>query len=259
MQSVADYPSGSFYYKEYNSGWVSDLKDRLIRQLGLSGSWGGKGDMLSQVLHQHAYDVSLGHELAYHWVNAGYSAKPNDPKIGDLALYEGFLKSAYVSGMIGGIAGYFAYPDGGFDAPFNPENPPSWLVQMETLGRVHAEFSYLDDMLWHGALLPGPLRDVYDSTMPAYEFPTAFNEVRVLVRKRDKEKRWLVSAWSSDGVLRSVQIQLPPLGAITLQATARTSLYDVRTVRSKTVVTTLDFGVEDPSPLQIPRTKPDPG
>ena len=71
MQSVADYPSGSFYYKEYNSGWVSYLKDRLIRQLGLSGSWGGKGDMLSQVLHQHAYDVSLGHELAYHWVNAG--------------------------------------------------------------------------------------------------------------------------------------------------------------------------------------------
>jgi hypothetical protein len=207
--------------------------------------------MLSQVLHQHAYDATFGQELAYHWVNAGYSTNPNDPSIGDLALYEGFLKSAYVSGMIGGVAGYFAYPDGGFNAPFKPADPPSWLSQMETLGQVHAEFSYLEDMLRNGTLQPGPLRDVYDPLLPSYEFPTQFAAVRVLVRKKDGEKRWLVSAWASDGVSRTVQVTIPPLGMLSLEATARGSLYDVRIVRSEKIITMLDAGVADPSPLTL--------
>ena len=43
----------------------------------------------------------------------------NDAKaFGDLRLYEGFLKRLYTEGMLGGVAGYFSYPKGGFDAAF---------------------------------------------------------------------------------------------------------------------------------------------
>jgi hypothetical protein len=247
MKALVDYPSGSFYYKEFNTGWT----------VGMLAGLSGKGDMLTQVLNQHAYDTALGRPLAYNWLNNGSSVDENSSNFGDIALYVGFLKSAYTSGMLGGIAGYFSYPTGGFDAAFDPRTPPHWLVQMLALGRVHAEFSYVEDMLREGELLPGPLKNTLNSDLPGYEFPSGNPDTRVLIRKRNGEQRWLISAWAADGNPRDVVINAPSGGTVTLHATPAASLYDLRIVAGQKSLTALDLGEVTPDPLRIPLSQPD--
>lgn len=243
MRSIVDYPSGSFYYKDFNSGWAKVFF--------------GKSDILTQVLNAHAYDTALGERLAYHWLNAGYSSNPRDSSLGDIVLYYGFLKSAYTAGMLGGIAGYFAFPDGGFDPAFDPDRPPHWLQQIQTLGHVHAEFSYLEDMLREGDLLLGHSRDALNASLPAYEFPSGFSDIRVLVRKMGHQKRWLISAWAADGISRSVTVNIDGLAPARLHATPAGSLFDIRIVSGSQQVTPLDPGSTTPSPLHVPESVPD--
>lgn len=243
MKKVPTYPSGSFYYREFNSGWAAVS--------------GGQSDLLSQALNAHAYDTPLGAPLSYNWVNDGYSTDEDGSHFGDETLYVGFLKSAYTAGMIGGIAGYFSSPKGGFDQPFDPSAPPHWLTQMLDLARVHAEFSYLEDMLRQGELLAGPLADRLNPRLPGYEFPTGNDNARVLIRQRNGEKRWLISAWAADGVARDVVVAVPTAGGVKLRATPAASLYDLRIVAGHQILTVLDPGVTSPAPPRIPASRPD--
>jgi hypothetical protein len=71
----------------------------------------------------------------------------------DIEHYMGFLKCCYTAGMIGAVAGYFAYPKRGFGEDLGDEMP-HWLKQMMALSYVQALFSYLDDFLRSGDLLP---------------------------------------------------------------------------------------------------------
>ncbi len=240
MKTVADYPNASMYYKDFNSGWT------------------GTRDMLTQVLNTFGHVNSIGrYPLSYNWVNAGYATDQNSSRHGDLNLYKGFLKSYYTAGMVGGIAGYFAYPNGGFNASFDSKSPPHWLEQIRVLSHVHAEFSYLEDMLRNGELLPGTGNNTMTASQPAYEFPTGHLNTRVLVRKMLGRKRWLVTAWAADGVERQVSVTVPILGTIDLLARPEGSIYDARIVGGTRTITFLDSAYQYATPLTVPNSVPD--
>ena len=181
MRVCADIATNEYYYHDFNSGWI------------------GKDDMLTQALGAKGYELRFGMKNSYDYLCPGYKQDDKAPAppvwdatqpidnnakaFGDLRLYEGFLKCLYTEGMIGGVAGYFSYPKGGFDAAFSPDKPPQYLVQMVILGRVHALFSHQEAFLRQGDLLPGPNKHAKVTDQPAYEFPTGKPNRRVLARK----------------------------------------------------------------------------
>jgi hypothetical protein len=126
--------------------------------------------------------------------------------------------------MIGGVAGYFSYPKGGFDRDWGDEIP-SWLAQMVVLARVQALFSHLEDFLRNGDLLPGPSRHRWSKEQPAYEFPIGDPAVRVLTRRHKQRPEWLITAWAAGGSDRDVTVDIPDLGKVELTARAAGSVY----------------------------------
>ena len=110
MRVCADIATNEYYYHDFNSGWI------------------GKDDMLTQALGAKGYELRFGMKNTYDYVCPGYKQDAKDPTVpvwdatqpidnnakafGDLRLYEGFLKCLYTEGMIGGVAGYFSYPQG---------------------------------------------------------------------------------------------------------------------------------------------------
>ena len=240
MRVCADIATNEYYYHDYNSGWI------------------GEDDMLTQALGAKGYELRFGMKNTYDYVCPGYKQDANSPTVavwdatqsidnnakafGDLRLYEGFLKCLYTEGMIGGVAGYFSYPEGGFDAAFSSDKPPQYLVQMVILGRVHAIFSHQEAFLRQGDLLPGPHQHAKVKDQPAYEFPTGQPNMRVLARKMPQRPEWLITAWASDGVERPVTVEIPELGSVTLQARAIGSVYVVTLTNSKQVLQQVDAG-----------------
>ena len=140
--------------------------------------------------------------------------------------YLGFLKCAYTSGMISGIAGYFSYPQEGFSGKVGP-TAPDWLRQIILLSQAHGLFSYVDDFITNGDLLPGPNKHIWEMELPAYEFPTGEANLtsRVLVRKHHTKNAWLICAWAASGADRNVTVTIPTLGSVTLLARAAGSVY----------------------------------
>lgn len=223
MRVCADIATNEYYYHDFNSGWI------------------GKDDMLTQALGAKGYELRFGMKNTYDYVCPGYKQDAQDSKLpvwdaaqpidndakafGDLRLYEGFLKCLYTEGMIGGVAGYFSYPKGGFDAAFSPDKPPQYLMQMVILGRVHALFSHHEAFLRQGDLLPGPNKHAKVTDQPAYEFPTGNANRRVLARKMPNRPKWLITAWASDGIEGPATVEIPELGSVTVQARAVGSVY----------------------------------
>jgi hypothetical protein len=223
MRACADIATNEYYYHDFNSGWI------------------GGDDMLTQALAAKGYELRFGMKNSYDYLCPGYkqdenaagpplwdAAQPisNDAKaFGNLRLYEGFLKCLYTEGMIGGVAGYFSFPKGGFDAPFAPDKPPQFLMQMVILARVHALFSHQAAFLRQGDLLPGPNRHAKVADQPAYEFPTGKAGHRVLARKMPGQTKWLITAWASNGVEGPATVNIPELGLLTVQARAVGSVY----------------------------------
>ena len=213
MQNVSDLPSDEFYYCHFNTGWTGDMS------------------MLTQALNTKGYEIAFGKPLSYNWLCAGWPRgkdKEKDTKqtgLGDLDRYMGFLKCLYTAGMVGGNAGYYAYPEGGFAAEFPENEPPHWLRQMIVLARAHAMFSHLEDFLRNGDLVPGPDKHVWSKSQPAYELPTGDATVRVLARKHKHRAEWLVTAWAADGDARDVNVTVPDLGELKLHARPAGSVY----------------------------------
>jgi hypothetical protein len=207
MKPVSDLANISIYYKQFNSGWTGD------------------NDMLTQALNAVGRDVALGCPLSYNWVCGGWTQKKlGEAAHSDAAHYLGFLKCYYTAGMIGGVAGYFAYPTGGFGADLG-DQPPSWLAQMIVLARVHALFSHLEHFLRQGDLLPGPERHRWSPEQPAYEFPAGDPDVRVLARRHDDRDEWLITAWAAGDEEGDVPVEIPDLGTVTLRARTCGSVY----------------------------------
>ena len=249
MQTISDMPSNEAYYKHFNSGWVNS-------PTGTTGS----DDALTLALNAVGYASSFGKPLSYNWLGGGYDLIATSSANSDIGLYYGFLKSYYVAGMVGGNAGYYSYPTGGFTPPFDKNAPPNWLQQMIALGHVHAEFSYLEDMLRNGDLLPGPMMHQWSLEQPAYEFWTGFYNDRVLARKMKGSQRWLISAWAADAIPRTVSVTIPTLGTISVYAQPTGTLYDARIVSGVQHLTMIDNGSMTPtvpSGLTLPSSTPD--
>jgi hypothetical protein len=215
MRAISDRPSSSTYFKEFNSGWTGDM------------------DMLTEVLNSIGQQIKFGDPLSYNWVCSGWVRDGKNPVFGEIDRYIGFLKCYYTAGMIGGIAGYFDLPNQGFEATFPADRPPNWLQQMIALARVHARFSYLERYLRQGNLLPGPLKHRWSKDTPAYEFPTADTDVRVLARKDQRKPAWLITAWAAAGETRRAIVTLPQLGRVSLLARPHGSIYTAQLVANK--------------------------
>jgi len=239
MRVCADIATNEYYYHDFNSGWI------------------GKDDMLTAALGAKGYELRFGMKNSYDYVCPGYKQDGKDPTVpvwdatqpidnnakafGDLRLYEGFLKCLYTEGMIGGVAGYFSCPKGGFDAAFSPDKPPQYLMQMVILSRVHALFSHQEALLREGDLLPGPNQHAKVKDQPAYEFPTGRTNCRVLARKMPKEPKWLITAWAADGVEGPTAVQIPELGPVTVSARAAGSVFTATLQDGKPVLREVDI------------------
>ncbi|MHB8903415.1 MAG: hypothetical protein ACYC6Y_32020 [Thermoguttaceae bacterium] len=240
MKPVSDLASSEHYYMHFNSGWT------------------GPDNLLTQALNARGFEIAHGSPLCYDWLCAGWprekglgsDGKLEDGGLGDLERYTGFLKCLYTAGMVGGNAGYYAYPEGGFDAPFDPHHPPHWLQQMTAFSHVHALFSQLEDYLREGDLLPGPDMHCWSKDQPAYEFPGGDADLRVLVRKKKGEDAWLVAAWAAGGPAREAKVSIPVLGATTLLARPGGSVYVVRKAGDKTTVELIDRQATTPTLLE---------
>lgn len=202
MKPVSDLPSSSIYWKHFNSGWSGD------------------NDALTQALNATAQHIAAGQPLSYNWMNPGWpdTGRPNPP-MSDAERYMGYLKCYYTAGMIGGVAGYFAY-----------DPVDNWIWQLMCLGHVQALFSHLEQFVRESELLPGPDRHVWSKDLPAYELPTGSNQVRVLARKHRERPEWLLVAWAADGPTQGVSVDVPDLGAVSLSARPSGSVYLARKV-----------------------------
>ena len=214
MKSTVDLPGSSLYYKQFNDGWT------------------GTYDLLTQALNARGTEIATGYPLSFQWTCAGWSLT-DTTKVSDDVHYEGFLKALYMAGASGAVAGYFSYtPTYTGDCG---TTHPDWLRQVEILSKVHAQFSWLDDYIFNGTLLPGDKGlHKFNKKYPAYELNTGDANVRVIVRKRNDKDEWLLSAWAASGLDRNVTVTIPIAGAITVMATANAKLYKITPV---TVVT----------------------
>ena len=242
--NATDLPSNEYYYKHFNSGYLPDA---------------GGSDLLTRALNAVGFQIAHNKNYSYDWLSPGWVEEadahgnplpaaprpaadgaqnpklqegnaaalvdPNAGQLSPMTLYAGFLKCLFTGGMLGGNAGYYAFPIGGFDGTFPADRPAHYLPQMTTLSHVQALFSYLENDLRHSDLLPGPNRHIWSKDQAAYEFPTGSTGVRVLARKHRAKTWWLITAWAADGVERPVKVTVPELGQVTLLARAAGSVY----------------------------------
>lgn len=211
MKNVSDLPNNECYYRHFNDGWA------------------GKQDMLTLCLNATAREIADGRPLSYNWLCAGWTRAKfaDDRGLGDIERWTGFLKCYYTAGMIGANAGYYELPKGGFGISFDPNSPPHWLCQLVCVAHVHALFSHLEDFLREGDLLPGPDKHRISKDLPACEFPTGDDTVRVLARKHRQRAEWLITTWAAGGDARDTTVTIPELGKITLRARPNGAVYRV--------------------------------
>ena len=230
MKPVSDLASSEHYWQHFNTGWT------------------GKQDMLTMALNARGEEIAHGQPFCYDWFCAGWPREklPNGG-LGELDRYTGFLKCMYVAGLLGGNAGYYAYPKGGFGTEFPENEPPHWLQQMMAFSRVHALFSHLETDIREGELLPGPDQHVWSRDHPAYEFPTGDPEARVVARRRKGEARWLVVSWAAGGEEREVEVIIPDAGNVALLARPAGSVYLVQMANGRAVPLLTDPELKRPS------------
>lgn len=222
MRKISDRPSSSTYFKEFNTGWTGNM------------------DILTEVLNSVGQQIKFGDPLSYNWVCSGWVRGDKSPIFGEIDRYIGFLKCYYMAGNIGSIAGYFDSPTGGFEAAFNADRPPNWLLQIVALSRVHALFSHLEDYLRQGDLLPGPMKHLWSKDTPAYEFPVQDPDLRVLVRKHRRQASWSIVAWAASGNSRQASVEIPQLGRVDLTARPTGSVYTAKLVGDRAKLNWVD-------------------
>ncbi len=221
-------------YKHFRT--VSDICNTSIYWRPGEDCWVGPYDLLTHATNAVGQQLPYGDTWSYNWMSPGWEVKTaKQPWMSEPARYFGYLKCYYTAGMVGGVAGYFAY-----------DSEDNWIWQLMCLGHVQALFSHLDGFVRNSELLPGPDQHVWSADQPAYELPTgAGREVRVLARKHQRRAEWLLTAWDTTGRRREVAVEAPELGRVTLEARGSGSVYHAKLVAGRPVLTLLDrFGQE---------------
>ncbi|MBF0593345.1 MAG: putative Ig domain-containing protein [Candidatus Omnitrophica bacterium] len=222
LDSILFFIDDRKYADDPMGGWLL-YKDLLVAANALPKS----GDTLTLLNQGYVSGMTSGQ------LKTALRAMTNRP-FSDDDRYMGFLKTAYATGMLGGVAGYFSQPNHGS----NPNSggmtgsqyltAPSWVRQIMDLAHVHGLFTYLEDYLRHGDLLPGPAPHIWQTDLPAYEFPTGDISARVVARQLQGVEEWLVCAWAAGGADRNVTVTIPGLGQITFLARASGAVYRVK-------------------------------
>ena len=192
---------------------------------------------LTQFTDWAGFQITQGHPLSYNYVSAGWNRAWLNTATGssyiDYGHYMGLLKCFYTMGMTGGNAGNYEDNSTNFNNPFPTNNPPQWLTQKIALGRIHAQFSWLETYLRDGTLLPGPYMHLLSTDQPAYDFVNGgkggTNLAHVFVRKLNASYSWLLTAWTSGEKDENVTVTVPTLGSVSLLARTNGAVYTAST------------------------------
>lgn len=215
-------------YRQFRT--VSDMCNTSIYWRPGEECWLGPYDLLTHVTNSVAQQLALGDVWSYNWMSPGWEVKEaKQPWMSDPDRYLGYLKCYYMAGMIGGVAGYFSY-----------DSEDNWIWQLMALGQAQALFSHLDGFVRNSDLLPGPDKHLWSKELPAYEFLTGSRELRVLARKHKQKPEWLIVAWDAKGTGRTVEVDIPQLGKISLKARGAGSVYHAKLDQGRPTLTLID-------------------
>lgn len=263
MRLAVDAPSNEAYMNHQAGldGGDGTADENVIGDQGKTDAF----DVLTQLIQKAGREFLFSSMASYNWVAIGWPL--NEYQSPDSVMsddtYAGFLKCYYMLGARGCIVGHFADPvefsgvhQIGYDFPIYKTNIPEYERQLKLHGYVHGKFSWLEDMLTDGAILPGEDPCVLAASQPGYEFRTGYDNVRVFVRKKNGAQRWLLCAWAADRIERTVTVTIPSYGSASVDATLAGSLYDARIVNGTPSLTLMEFDAIETQP-QIPSSVPD--
>ncbi len=215
FRGISDKPSNEVYFKHYNDGFT------------------GANDVLTIALNAASMEIATGDGLSYNWITAGWARGDPANYIADINRWTGFLKCYFTAGMIAANVG--SYDEISANAVSFPH-----LRELVATSHVQALFSHVEDIVRNSDLLAGPARHSMSPNMPAYEIPTGDDTARVLARKHRKNATWLITAWAADGADRDVNVYIPELGQVTVQARAVGSVYTAILSKGNVTLTRLD-------------------
>lgn len=220
----------------------------------------GEQNIVRKLLNAVGEQFSLGEPFAYNFVTSGWWDEVATEEQHESWL--GYLKIMYLTGQIGANAGYYnddIWKRDRGDVP--TDNTPDYLDQIILLGQVHAAFTWLDDFILDGRLLPGPFQHYFSKIRPAYEMPVYENgqlvdevtqPVHALARINAEGTKLLVSVWAGDAVDRTVTVDLSSsgiagIGRLDLLARQTGTIYIVEVKDGQAVATLLDTDPLHPS------------
>ena len=256
-----DYPTSEIYYHNSNYGATNLWSGSPI---GINPNGGG---LLLQQLNWKAWNITQGKPLSYDYITSGWtSSGVGTNATGGVGIYPddkyvGMLKCFYSMGMVGANMGWYgndgstnsgSWNSANFNAPFSLGNIPEWMTQMVIVSRVHAQFSWLQDYLLNGSLVPGPYTNAMSWDLNNYDFapettngsvnlPAGMmmdNTAHVFIRKKNASNDWLLTAWTSADTNESVTVTVPTLGTVTLNARTNGAVYTATSVSDLTLTDT---------------------
>jgi len=81
---------------------------------------------------------------------------------------------------------------------------------------------------------------VWSTDLPAYEFPTGVEGTRVVARRHRERDEWLITAWAAAGDATEVEVEIPDLGTVTLNARPSGSVYRATIEDGRPALTLVD-------------------
>lgn len=255
MKDVTDIPSSSNYFYEFNNAIA-------VRKTQPSIPYSNYYDLATNTLnaissqtyiHNQPYSYDFVCPLGW-YKDSTISKESIDPaRLSHPTDATGYMKFSCMVGALGFVDGYFGAdcnPEFGSYRAFDPTSPPPWMINTILVAEEHARFSYLDDYIFDGDLLPGNKLNTIKTYAPSYEFiaKKIFKgfvardlNTRILARKLKGSNKYLLFLWSIEAATHFTIVDfLPGLPVLELEARRKGSLYTVDLTGSVPVVQWID-------------------